>query len=364
VSGDEASEGAVLLASPVRILPRRPVLGLLGLLLAASCLLALGVGAMPIPIVRVVAVLAARGQVDLGVDFSPAEAAVLWSVRLPRLLLGVGVGAGLGVSGAAMQGIFRNPLVDPGLLGVSSGAALGAVSTIVLGGHLAAWVPRPLLAHLVPLGAFGGALGACALVRQLTRIEGRTPPGLLLLAGIAVNALAGALTGLLSFTASDAQLRSITFWSLGSLGGASWSSLPVVLLAVGLPSLALWRLARPLDALLLGEAEAGHLGVEVERVRSRVITLVALVVGAAVSMSGVIGFVGLIVPHLLRLVMGAGHRRLVPAAALLGASLLLLADLLARTLAAPAELPLGVLTAILGAPLFLGLLARERGRLG
>lgn len=342
---------------------RRPVLPLLGLLLAVASVLALGIGALPIPAARVVAIVFSRLHVDLGIDFGEAEAAVLWSVRLPRLLLGISVGAGLGVAGASMQGVFRNPLVDPGLLGVSSGAALGAVGTIVLGGQAAAFVPRPLLAYLVPLGAFGGALAACALVRRLTLIEGRTPPVLLLLAGIAVNALSGALTGLLSFTASDAQLRSITFWSLGSLGGASWSSLPTVLVAVGVPTLFLRRAARPLDALLLGEAEAGHLGIDVERLRTRVIWLVALVVGASVSMSGVIGFVGLVVPHLLRLVIGAGHRVLLPASALLGASLLLLADLLARTSAAPAELPIGVLTAILGAPLFLGLLARERRRL-
>lgn len=299
----------------------------------------------------------------LGIAPLPAEhardAAVLGVVRAPRVLMAALIGAGLGAAGAAMQGLFRNPLADPGLIGVSAGAALAAVAAIVLGGSLFGVAAGLLGLWLLPAAAFAGGLGATLLMARLGTVGGVTSVATLLLAGVAVNALAGALTGLLIFMADDRQVRDITFWTLGSLAGARWAQLPVVLALVGVPALLLCLLARPLNALLLGEAEAFHLGVRVEAVKRVAVVLAAVAVAAGVAFTGLIGFVGLVVPHLVRLVFGADHRLVLPGAALLGGALLVLADLLARSLAAPAELPVGVVTALLGAPFFLWLLRRR-----
>jgi iron complex transport system permease protein len=299
----------------------------------------------------------------LGLAPLPAEhaqdAAVLGVVRAPRVLMATLIGAGLGAAGAAMQGLFRNPLADPGLIGVSAGAALAAVAAIVLGSSLFGAASGVLGLWLLPVAAFTGGLGATLLMARLGTVDGVTAVATLLLAGVAVNALAGALTGLLIFMADDREVRDITFWTLGSLAGSRWAQLPVVVLLVGLPTLALCALARPLNALLLGEAEAFHLGMRVEAVKRLAVVLAAVAVAAGVAFTGLIGFVGLVVPHLVRLGFGADHRVVLPGAALLGAALLVLADLAARSLATPAELPVGVVTALLGAPFFLWLLRRR-----
>jgi iron complex transport system permease protein len=279
---------------------------------------------------------------------------------LPRVVLGVLVGAALAMSGAAMQGLFRNPLADPGLLGVSSGAGLAAVGVIVLGDTLRETLPFLSSLWLLPVASFLGGLCMTLLVYSLATVNGRTLVTTMLLAGVAIGALSGALTGLLTFVADDDQLRDITFWSLGSLGGVTWKPLLVVTPFLLVPMLVVPRLARALNVFLLGEAEAGHLGIRTERVKLLLIFLTALAVGAAVSVSGVIGFVGLLVPHLLRLVMGPDHRTLLPACLLLGASLLLFADLVARTIVAPAELPIGIVTSLVGSPFFLYLLLQNR----
>jgi iron complex transport system permease protein len=284
---------------------------------------------------------------------TPEASAVIVSIRLPRVLLGLVVGAALGVAGAAMQGLFRNPLADPGLLGVANGAALGAVVVIVAGAKLLHGLPP---SH----APFVGAVGAMALVEWLGRVDGSPALATLLLAGIAASALFGAITGIFTYLADDAQLRTITFWTMGSLGSATWptllGALPFLTLAiVGLP-----LTARALNAFALGEAEAGHLGFRVGRTKRIVLALAALAVGASVAVAGVLGFVGLVVPHLLRLALGPDQRVILPGAALLGASLLVIADDLARTVVAPAELPLGLLTAAFGTPFFLVLLLRER----
>lgn len=284
------------------------------------------------------------------------QALVFASIRLPRLLLGVAAGAGLGLAGALMQGLFRNPLADPGLVGVSSGAALAAGITIVLGAALVPDMPRQLGSWALVLSAFAGGLGVTALIYLLAQTASGTQVTLMLLAGIAINALAGAGLGYLSTIATDEQMRSVQFWMLGSLGTASWQS---VWLVMGLSVLALalgLTLARPLNALALGEAQAAMLGVPVERVKRLAVLLAALAVGAVTATTGIIGFIGLVAPHMVRLLLGPDHRLVLPGAALLGAALVLLADALARTVAAPAELPLGVLTAALGAPFFLVLL--------
>jgi iron complex transport system permease protein len=266
------------------------------------------------------------------------------NIRLPRLLLAVSAGAGLAMAGALMQGLFRNPLADPGLIGVSSGAALAAGITIVLGSVWFPDLPRSLGSWTLVLMAFVGGLGVTALIYAISQGEGGTRVGHMLLAGIAVNALAGAGLGLLNYIATDEQLRNLQFWLMGSLGGARWS--------------AVWLV----NALALGEAQATLLGVPVERVKRLAIVITALAVGVVTATTGIIGFVGLVAPHMVRLLSGPDHRWVLPGSALLGASLVLLADALARTVAAPAELPLGVLTALVGVPFFLLLLRGRAGR--
>jgi iron complex transport system permease protein len=297
-----------------------------------------------------------------GTDPSP-EHLVFVNIRLPRLILGIAAGAGLGMAGALMQGLFRNPLADPGLIGISSGAALAAGVTIVLGAWLLPVLPRTLGSWTLVVMAFGGGLLVSLLIYGLSQSEGGTRVALMLLAGIAVNALAGAGLGFLSVMATDEQLRSLQFWLLGSLGGARWSAVllvgAIVLLAVGAGS----TLAAPLNAIALGEAQAALLGVEVERVKRRAVLVTAFAVGAVTATTGIIGFVGLIAPHWVRMVAGPDHRVVLPGSALLGAALVLAADTLARTVMAPTELPLGVLTAFIGVPMFLLMLRRFRGRI-
>ncbi|MGE8296462.1 MAG: FecCD family ABC transporter permease [Pseudomonas sp.] len=284
---------------------------------------------------------------------------ILAQIRLPRTVLGLTVGMVLALCGVAMQGLFRNPLADPGLVGVSSGAALGAAVAIV-GGAALGGLPEAFAPYLLSVCAFVGGLLVTGLVYRLGRRDGQTNVATMLLAGIALTALAGAAIGLFTYLADDATLRTLTFWNLGSLNGASYARLWPLLLATLAVALWLPRRARALNALLLGESEARHLGFDVERLKRELVFCTALGVGAAVAAAGLIGFIGLVVPHLMRLLLGPDHRLLLPASALAGASLLLLADLVARLALAPAELPIGIVTALIGAPFFLYLLVRGR----
>jgi iron complex transport system permease protein len=331
------------------------LLGGLGLLCVVS-LLALSVGAVAIPPADVLRVL-----LDglLGRPAESRDAAILLHLRLPRIIMAGLIGMALGLSGAVLQGLFRNPLADPTLIGVSAGATLAAATTIVTAGVLfpLAWQPA-----MLPIGAFLGGLAVIAFIYRIALVQGRTVVAMLLLAGIAFNAIAMAGTGFIIFIADDNQLRDITFWTLGSVGGARWSTVIWLVPFVLAPLLAMPWLARALDALNLGEREAAHLGVNVERMKRLACLCAALAVGGAVAVSGTIGFVGLVVPHIVRLLIGPQHRYLMPLSALLGAVLLIGADMLARTLVAPADLPIGLLTALIGAPFFLGLLLRLRGR--
>lgn len=340
-------------AAPGRLVGPLPLLvGLVGLC-AVALLVGVGVGAVPIPPSEAIAIILRHLGVDTGTAVNPQDDAILWLIRMPRVLLGALVGAGLAVAGAALQGVFRNPLADPGLVGVASGASLGAVAAIVLG--FTAVVPGGL-----QVAAFIGGVVAAALVYTLARYEGRTETVTLLLTGVAVTAITGAAIGLLLARADDAELRDVVFWSLGSLGSATWSivaaTAPFVLIGVAIAC----SRARELDLLALGEREAAHLGVETERTRVAVVLGLALATGAAVAAAGVVAFVGLVVPHLVRLAVGPGHRIVVPASALGGAALVVLADVAARTVAAPVELPLGVITSLVGGPFFLWLLWRTR----
>jgi iron complex transport system permease protein len=300
----------------------------------------------------------------LGGSAQPSpEHLVFMNIRLPRLLLGVAAGAALGMSGALMQGLFRNPLADPGLIGVSSGAALAAGMTIVLGSMWFPEMPRTLGSWTLVLMAFLGSLFVTVLVYALSQQDGTTRVGIMLLAGVAVNALAGAGLGYLTFLATDEQLRNIQFWLLGSLGGARWSAVALVFSVVLAALGAGLTLARPLNAIALGETQAALLGVPVERVKRFAVLVTALAVGAVTATTGIIGFIGLVAPHCVRLVAGPNHRIVLPGSALLGAALVLAADSVARTMVKPAELPLGVLTAFVGVPFFLLLLRHFKNRL-
>ncbi|MCZ8217840.1 MAG: iron ABC transporter permease [Acidovorax sp.] len=290
------------------------------------------------------------------------EYLVFINIRLPRLLMGVAAGAGLGLAGALMQGLFRNPLADPGLVGVSSGAALAAAATIVLGSHWLPDMPRTLGSWALVGTAFGGGLLVTALIYALAQADGGTRMGLMLLAGVAVNALALSGLGYLNFISTDEQLRNLQMWLLGSLGGARWSAVLLVSGVVAAACALGLALARPLNAIALGEAQAALLGVPVERTKRLAVLVTALAVGAVTAATGIIGFIGLVAPHWVRLVAGPDHRVVLPGAALLGAALVLVADGVARTIVQPAELPLGVLTAFIGVPLFLAMLRQFRSK--
>lgn len=328
----------------------------LSLALLAGALLSAGLGAYSIPLDDVLASVQHR----IGLGGQPLDRvgeSVLWNVRLPRVVLALLVGASLGCAGALMQGVFGNPLAEPGVIGISAGAAVGAVASISLGlSFFGNWT--------ITVCAFAAGLVTVLLVYALSRSGGRTEVVTLILTGIAVNAFAGALIGLFIFFADNAQVSQITFWQLGSLAQATWPKVLAVLPCAALGLIVAPFYARKLDLLALGERPARHLGVDVERLRVVLVLVVALLTAAAVAVAGIISFVGLLVPHLLRMANGPGHRFLVPGSALGGALVLVVGDLAARTVAAPAELPLGVLTALFGSPFFFWLLRRTRRKQG
>lgn len=335
-------------------------LWIFGGVLLLAFLLSVGWGAVTIAPGQVLAILANNVGLELPWDFARREETVLLAIRLPRTCLGMLAGAALAVSGAALQGLFRNPLADPALIGVSTGAALAAVCVIVLGAGLAAAFSFTVGPFLLPIAAFAGGLLTTLLVYRIANRDGRTDVATMLLAGVALNAIAGAGIGLLVFISTDQQLRDLSFWMLGSLGGVTWAKMLPAAPLIAFAIIALPLLARHLNALLLGETEALHLGFHVEHTKRFIVVLVALATGASVALTGVIGFVGLVVPHLVRLTIGPDHRTLLPASILLGASLMLIADLGARTVVLPAELPIGILTSCVGGPFFLWLLLRRR----
>lgn len=337
-----------------RILARRLSVLLVGLL-AIAVVVNLALGASDISL------WGALGKLLSGEELTTLERVVFWDIRLPRIILCVLVGAALAVSGAVMQGLFRNPLADPGLVGVGAGAGLGAIISIVLGGLLPVGLQSLFGSYVTPVAAFVGGWGSTLVLYRVSTRGGRTSVATMLLAGIALGALAGAVSGILVYMADDQQLRDLTFWSMGSLAGATWEKSmiagPVILLAIAGST---W-LAHGLNCLALGEAAAAHMGIPVQRMKNAAIFSVAAATGVAVAATGGIGFVGIVVPHVLRLATGPDHGTLLPNAALLGGALLLGADLISRTIIAPAELPIGIVTAVLGAPVFLWILLKRRG---
>lgn len=324
-------------------------------LLGLSCLLSVSTGPVSISLIDALsAVFNWATQQNVG-NIAPHEQLVINNVRLPRTLLAMAVGATLAQCGAVMQGLFRNPLADPGIIGVSSGAALGAALCIVLQPNAS-----PLM---IPMSAFALGLITTLVVYRLASSPTGTSVVLLLLSGVAIAALAGAGIGVLTYLASDIALRDLTLWQMGTIAGAQWIYVCLSLVTLVLIS---WRFrqdATALNALLLGEAEARHLGIDVDRLKLRLILLCALGVGVSVAATGIIGFIGLLVPHLVRMMLGPDHKRLLPTSALLGAALLALADIGARAFLPPAELPVGLVTALLGAPFFIYLLLQQRSKL-
>lgn len=328
---------------------RRAALSLwmLAALLVVMTLTASGIGALRLPV----------SLLWNGTDEALRQ---IWlTIRLPRVLLALAIGGSLALAGCVMQGLFRNPLADPGLLGISSGAALAVALWVVLPLSL----PALVMLYAPMLAAFLGALAATFVIFLLSRQRDASLSRLLLV-GIAINALCGAAVGVLSWLSNDAQLRQLSLWGMGSLGQAQWSTLLAVASLMVPTALVIWRLAGALNLLQLGDEEAHYLGVEVAAVQRILLLCSALLVAAAVAVSGVIGFVGLVVPHLMRMWLGADHRAVLPGSVLAGALLLLVADTLARSLVAPAEMPVGLLTSLLGAPWFLWLIFRRGGAHG
>ena len=348
--GRERAGAGVSLAEWMTHRDSRALLGLLALLLAALTV-AIATGAVTIP-------LSALWRTDL--DLSTLQRMVLLELRLPRVVLAGLVGASLAISGAVLQGLFRNPLAEPQLIGVSSGAALGAIAMIVLGSGLA--LPEAIEPYGVSLAAICGALLVTGSLYLVANRRGSGDVTTMLLIGIAINAIAAVGIGLFTWIANDGELRSLTFWSLGSFGGAQWSTVLPAAVLILLAMILLWPAGGDLDRLQLGELEARRLGVSVPALKRRLVFAAAVGVGASVAVSGIIGFVGLVVPHIARMLVGVHHRLLLIASALLGAALAVAADLGARTLVAPAEMPVGLLTSALGAPFFLWLILRVRQR--
>ncbi|WP_341917033.1 iron ABC transporter permease [Hydrocarboniphaga effusa] len=346
------------MSAPSRLRSRLALMFLLAVAVVAAAMLGLCLGSSSIALSRVIGSLIPA--IGVGLDPPPGafEIGTVLQLRLPRVVLALLVGASLAQSGAAMQGLFRNPLADPGLIGVASGAAFGAALAILLGRQ----APESMRIVSIPLAAFAGGLLSAALASGLARSDGHTRVTTLLLAGLAANALFAAGIGFIVSIADPSALRNISFWMFGSLAKSGWRE--IALIAPILIALLLWlpRQAHALNALQLGEAEARHLGIDVERLKRRVLAGVVLAVACCVALSGLIGFVGLLAPHWIRLWAGPDHRTVLPASALCGAALLATADVIARTSFAPQELPVGILTAVLGAPFFLILLMRHRNR--
>ena len=325
------------------------------LMLAFSFVASLAFGAFDISLATLLKIFFNQGEVATGTQL------IVESIRLPRAIMAMCIGALLGVTGVVTQGLFRNPLADPSLIGVMAGSAVGASTTIFfLTGSVASLAAGNAMFSLVSLGAFAGAMITVWLVYQLATDSNGTSVSTMLLVGIAITALAASVTGFLEYAANDEALRRMSLWRMGSLGGATWPQVLASASVLILSLIAFSRIAVPLNAMLLGESEARYLGIDTQSLKRRAMVWVALGVGMSVAFAGAIGFIGLIIPHLMRLMLGPDHRFLLPTSALAGACLLTLADTVSRVILAPAEIPVGLVTALLGAPFFLLLLITRR----
>ncbi|MBX2841579.1 MAG: iron ABC transporter permease [Flammeovirgaceae bacterium] len=324
-------------------------------LLAGLFIISLGIGALEITPIEIIKIFANQ----LGIYDSPSNKTmelVIFNIRLPRLLFTLLIGATLGLSGATLQGLFKNPLVEPGIIGISSGSALGAILVIMILEKIFPQIVEFARQWFIPVFAFLGGILATIMALKISMFEGKTKVTYLILAGVAMTSLASAIIGISIFYADDAQLRTFTFWTLGDLSVATWDKLGILFPVTCLSGIVLILLAKPLNAIALGEAEAYHSGVAVEKVKFVAIAFSALSVSTAVAFSGIIGFVGLVVPHIIRISIKSDNTVVLPASAIGGACLLIFADIFARILVAPAELPIGVVTALIGTPFFIYLL--------
>jgi len=341
----------------MNVFKRSVVFALLFALLIGASILGISIGAVSIPPYEVIGIFLSHIP-GIGSHFMsgliPEHETIILTMRFPRVILAAFVGAGLALAGATFQGIFRNPMADPYVIGVSSGAALGAVSSILFQTIFNTSIPFG-----IPLFAFIFAVLTIFLVYNLARVGGKAPVMTLLLAGIAVSSLITALVSLCTFFSGD-QLHQVVFWLMGGLSGRGWDYVLMFIPYGVIGSTMVFVYARDLNAMLLGEEPAEHLGVEVERVKRRLLIAAALLTGACVSVSGLIGFVGLVIPHIVRMLFGPDHRILLPSVALVGAAFLLIADVLARVIIAPGELPVGIVTALVGGPFFIYLLRRQK----
>jgi iron complex transport system permease protein len=334
---------------------------ILSVLLLLTMFLAIRTGAVHITYREIFISLAKAFGFHPDAKIEPIQEGVFMQIRFPRVLLCVVIGAGLSISGALMQALFRNPIVEPGLIGTSSGAAFGAALIFVVGKSFFAQYSQLLGNMILPLSACVFSFIATMLVYRLSSSYGKVTVTIMILVGVAINAIAVSCTGFLSYIARDPQARSITFWSLGTFSGANWNSVCLVY-AVVIPCIFLaLRYSKALNALLLGESEAGYLGINTEKLKTRIIILNTLIVAVGTSVVGVIGFVGLIVPHLLRMIKGSDNRFLIIGSALMGAVIMNVADMVSRIVIAPAELPIGIVTSFVGAPVFIWILRRQKG---
>tara|TARA_B000000475_G_scaffold46738_1_gene35631 strand:- start:1107 stop:2165 length:1059 start_codon:yes stop_codon:yes gene_type:complete len=294
--------------------------------------------------------------------FSNIQESVLINIRFPRVILAILVGAGLGTSGAILQGLFRNPLVDPGFIGVSSGAAVGAIISIMFGKLLSNFLPHILQAFLLPILAIIGSFLTIMIVYSLSKVNGKTNVMAMLLSGVAINAIAGSIIGFFVSISSDLELRSFTFWTMGGLDNSDWFIVILVSFFTILPFLFIYKFKTEIDIFMLGDSEAANLGVNVEYLKRKIILISSIMVGISVAFCGMIGFVGLVTPHLIRLFISPNHKYLIPGSALLGSLILVLSDFISKTIISPAQLPIGIVTSAIGAPFFVWLILSQKRR--
>lgn len=291
---------------------------------------------------------------------SDSDRFVIIDIRLPRIVMGILIGSALSVSGTCLQGMFRNPLATPDLLGITAGASLFAAITIVLGAYIKPYIPEVFHFSLLSIMAFIGALITMMLVYRMSTIDGKTNIVVMLLTGVAITALGFAVMGLLIYLSKEEELRDLTFWNLGSLGGATWTKNGILAVVIIVCYSFLINKGKALNAMMLGEKDAEHLGIPVERIKKQIVILTALMIGCCVAFAGTISFVGLIVPYILRLIFRSNYHIILPLSAVWGSLLLLTADTISRTIAPPSEIPIGILTAFMGAPIFIIILIRSR----
>lgn len=339
---------------------RQRIIGLSLLVLLVVCFMVnLSVGNVRVPLSHVFGSLMEQIGWNTGLEITDLEYQVVYSIRFPRAVYSCLIGAGLAVSGAALQGIFRNPLVDSALIGISTGASLFA-SLFILFNGLVPWLILFSEGLSLSIVAFFGASIVAFIVYRLSLSNGEINSLTLILAGIALNALTAALTGLLTFFATDDELRDLTFWTLGSLGSANTDSLGLLAVFTLIPMILIFFQAKSLNVLALGESNAHYMGYKVKNIKLLVIICSTCMVGAAVSMAGVIGFIGLVVPHIIRIVSGPNHRLLLPFSAFSGAILLSVADMISRTILPPTEVPIGIITALMGTPVFIAIIFKHK----